>query len=226
MAEKALVMGGTMGPLAHDLNNMFAAIIGSVSLIEMKAGDPARHAQNIQSTIRRGTRLLQQLLALSERLDGPFQPVRPAELLGELAVNCREALPPQCSLSVFAEDGLPALNADRTQLLAALAGLVENARDAMPQGGAILVTAKFAPAAGDQKEDAIALTVHDPGTGIPVEIRDQVFEPFFTTKSRGKHAGLGLTVLLRAMLRHGGRVRLESETGKGTAVTCLFPCRR
>ncbi len=216
-AQKIAAIGDAMGAVAHDLNNVMAAIMGSVTLIEMRAGDITRHTQNITTATQRGTQLLRQLLALSPRLDGPFELHTPESLLEDLKAPAADLLGHAHPLSVFAPPGLGAIQVDRPQVLRALLALVENARDAMPNGGTILVTAQ------PVGEDRLGFSVHDHGAGIPEAVRPRIFEPFFTTKPKGKGSGLGLAIVFRIVQRHRGEVLVRSEPGQGSVFTCLFP---
>ncbi len=216
-AQKIAAIGEAMGAVAHDLNNVMAAIMGSVALIEMDAGDVKKHAQSISTAAQRGTHLLRQLLALSPRLDGPIEPHAPVSLLEELKGQTAESLGAAHALSVFVAPGLGSIPLDRTQALRALHVLVDNARDAMPAGGTILVTAQ--PVGDDQ----LGISVHDQGPGLTDAVRARIFEPFFTTKPKGKGTGLGLAIAFRILHRHGGRILVRSEPGQGAVFTCLFP---
>jgi signal transduction histidine kinase len=235
-AEKAAALGDSLGHVAHDFNNLLAAISGSASLIEMTAGqsqpETARHVRNIQAATSRGARIMQQLLALSSRTDAPLESAEPAELLRDARLTADTALGASYPTTFFASEGLPAVSCDRRQVLFALSLIIENARDAMPQGGTIIATARARPvdaaeamAAAVSAGEFVAFTVQDAGSGIAPASADRLGEPFFTTKPKGKGSGLGLAIVNRIVRRHGGYVAIESESGAGTRVTAHFPVR-
>ena len=231
--DKAALLGDSLGHLAHDFNNLLAAISGSASLIEMTGAaaqpETARHVRNIHAATGRGARIMQQLLALSPRTDAPVESVSVSDLLREAQHAAGSQLGAGYVLTYFAPDNLPALPCDRRQVLLVLALLAENARDAMPQGGAIVVTARSLTLTPDEASHAgaapgefIAFAAQDTGTGINPEQLARIGEPFFTTKPKGKGAGLGLAIANRIARRHGGFVKIETEANAGTRVTlCL-----
>jgi signal transduction histidine kinase len=232
--EKSAAMGDSIGHLAHDFNNLLAAISGSASLLEMAGAaaqpDTARHVRNIQAATARGARIMQQLLSLSPRTDAPIEPIAVSELLREAQHAAGSLLGAAYVLSYFAPDNLPSLPCDRRQVLSVLAVLAENARDAMPQGGTLVLTARSilitpdeAKLAGATAGEAIAFTAQDHGPGITPELMARLGEPFFTTKPKGKGAGLGLAIANRIARRHGGFVRVETEPNAGTRVTICLP---
>ena len=232
--EKSAAMGDTIGHLAHDFNNLLAAISGSASLLEMTGAaaqpDTARHVRNIQAATARGARIMQQLLALSPRTDAPIEAVAVSDLLREAQLAAGNLLGAAYTLTYFATDNLPALPCDRRQLLLVLGLLAENARDAMPQGGAFVVTARSLTIAPDEASSAgaatgqfIAFTAQDAGPGIKPEHLARLGEPFFSTKTKGKGTGLGLAIANRIARRHGGHVKIETEPGAGTRVTICLP---
>ncbi len=225
-------MGESLGHLAHDFNNLLAAIAGSASLIEMGGAQSAhtlRHVRNIHSATNRGARIMQQLLTLSPRTDAPFEPSSVDELLRDAKTDAERLLGPAYTVTCFAPEGLAPFTGDRRQLLMVIATLVENARDAMPQGGAIVTAARArslaefeAEAAGVAAGEYLALTVQDAGPGVAASAAERIGEPFFTTKPKGKGTGLGLATVNRIARRHSGFVMVDSEAGAGTRVTCHF----
>lgn len=217
--EKIAGLSESAGKIAHDFNNILATISGSAALLEMGGGDPAKHIRNIQAASQRGARVMRQLLALSPRLDGDFVPTPVADLLADLASQAGETLGPSFTLSTFALPGVGDVTLDRGQVLTALGCLVENARDAMPAGGTIMVTAQ------GMGSDEIGISVHDSGSGVAAAARSRLFEPFFSTKPKGQGNGLGLTIALRIVHRHGGRILLRSEATTGSVFTCVLPRR-
>jgi signal transduction histidine kinase len=129
------------------------------------------------------------------------------------------------AFAVDVAQGLPPLAADPDQLQQVLVNLVLNACDACDgrPGGTVTISAALEPSDDGQAWSLIRIAVIDDGCGIPQELRHQIFDPFFTTKKRGQGTGLGLTIAAQIVRNHGGRIDLESETGRGTRVTMLWP---
>jgi two-component system cell cycle sensor histidine kinase/response regulator CckA len=146
---------------------------------------------------------------------------------------CRDTFPKQIQTQANVEDGLWTLKGDPTQLHLVLLNLCVNARDAMPEGGHLLVSAQnveldeaYAAANLDAKAGPyIVIQVEDGGSGIPQEVIDRIFDPFFTTKEVGKGTGLGLSTTLSIVHGHGGFIRVESEPGKGTRFRVYLPAQ-
>ncbi|MBX3738287.1 MAG: response regulator [Candidatus Didemnitutus sp.] len=233
-SQRIELLGQLSGSVVHDMNNILAAIGGSAGLIEL---DPSgkflpRHLDNIKKAVQRGAGMLRQLLHFARGSDGPLETTSPAEVAGEVATLVKESFGGHFEVSFTAEPHLPAIRADSTQIHQVLMNLCVNARDAMPDGGALelavtrrTLTPAELPALGPDVRagDYVVLTVRDHGTGIPPEVRARLFDPFFTTKPKGKGTGLGLATVLRLVRRHGGFVELETEVGQGTTFHCGFP---
>jgi CheY-like chemotaxis protein len=175
--------------------------------------------------------LTRQLLAFARR-----QPLRPQavdlnDLVAGIADMVRRVLGDTIELTIEPGTALWPATTDPTQIESALLNLVVNARDAMPNGGRLLLrTANVTigdrePASGGDLTpgDYIMVTVADTGVGIPSEIRDRVFEPFFTTKPTGHGTGLGLSIIYGFVKQSGGHIRLESEIGRGTSFSIYLP---
>jgi signal transduction histidine kinase len=232
--QRLQLLGQVAGTVAHDFNNVLAAISGSAGLIELDPAGPhsPRHLENIRRAVQRAATMLRQFQCLNPRNDGPFEPLDVARLVREAAASLQPTLGPGCQLTCASAPDLPALRADAGQVSQVLLHLGENARDAMPHGGhlelvaarRILSPAQAAQLGGEaQPGDFIVLGVHDTGTGIAPAAQARLFEPFFTTKPKGKAAGLGLATVWRMVNRHAGFVRIESEVGHGTRADCYFP---
>ena len=232
-SQRIEVLGQLAGGIVHDVNNIFTAIMGSASLIEM--GDAARtpiHLANIFKSSQRGANVLRQLLLFARGSDGTLEPVNPAGVAAEVVNVVRETFGPSYRIAFATAERLPPVRADANQLYQIVMNLCVNARDAMPEGGDLTVCARHVELTsaqaqtlgqGAQPGEFVELSVRDTGTGIPPEIRAKLFEPFFTTKPPGKGTGLGLAMVLRLVRRHQGFVLLETEVGKGTCFACHFP---
>jgi PAS domain S-box-containing protein len=226
-SQKLDALGQLTGGVAHDFNNLLMIISGSLHTLKKGVGGDARMHRAvtaIETATRRGAALTSQLLSFARR-----QSVNPHSIdVGERINAVREVLDTGVGSAVrlafdLPEAALP-ITVDPTEFETALVNLVINARDAMPGGGTITVSAR----AHDRHEetggqDHVAITVKDTGDGIPPDVLDKIFDPFFTTKPVGKGTGLGLSQVHGFAHQAGGTVRVKSELGKGTEVTILLP---
>ncbi len=226
-AQKIEAIGQLTGGIAHDFNNLLMVISGGLDMLDRLA-DPARRERlmdGMRQAAQRGTALTRQLLAFSRR-----QSLAPESVDLVLRISrMRELLDRSLSGDVkvrvrFTPDLWP-VEVDSGELELVILNLAVNARDAMPDGGSILIEASNAP--GEVvlgiTGDFVRLSVTDSGTGIPEEVRTRVFDPFFTTKEIGKGSGLGLAQVYGFARQSGGTVWIESECGHGTSVIMLLP---
>ncbi len=215
-SQKMEAIGQLTGGVAHDFNNILAAILGSLNLAKRRMAegqDGARFLDNAIHAAQRGATLTQRMLAFARRQELQIEPVNPIEsvretvdLLGRTiggGVRIRTALPAR----------LPSVLADRAQLELALINLVVNARDAMPEGGEVLIGAEVLDEGGKQ---FVALSVTDQGEGMDEQTLARAAEPFFTTKGVGKGTGLGLSMVQGMVEQCGGKLMLTSTPGVGT----------
>jgi PAS domain S-box-containing protein len=230
-AQKMDALGQLTGGLAHDFNNLLTAILGSAELGLRYVGDNPRLSKmldNIRASAQRGGALTRQLLAFARR-----QPLAPTsvnlnEQLPVTAALLRHSLRADIDLISEISDQTWQVEADPGQLELALLNLGFNARDAMPTGGTLRIGARNVTLDGDVgglTGDFVAISVTDTGSGMPLEIRDRVFEPFFTTKPFGQGTGLGLSQVYGFAKQSNGTVTIDSEVGRGTAVTLYLPAR-
>lgn len=226
--QKIEALGQLTGGIAHDFNNLLQAISSSIQLIERAPTDEERvskWAGMAREATERAERLTAQLLTFSRVKAVSVEDVEVGEMLQSLNDLLARSLGPTIDLSIDAEtDAVVAV--DRTQLELALLNLVINARDAMPEGGAISVGSEMVAVQGDAEladGDYVALSVEDDGAGISPENLARVFDPFFSTKEAGKGTGLGLSMVHGLAKQQGGTVRIDSEVGVGTTVTILLP---
>jgi two-component system, cell cycle sensor histidine kinase and response regulator CckA len=219
--------------IAHDFNNILTIILGHASLLTMEHDNPERVLE-ISGTIseagRRGSEIVQQLLAFARKSDGH---VATADLNRYIQAHLnalKEKLPNEVDLSFKPSTGLPSIMADAGQLDRILENLITNSVDAMSGIGHITLSTKLVPATAlpdllsdIASENYVCLTVTDDGRGIDSTTREHVFEPFFTTKERGRGTGLGLPVVYGLMQAHHGYVDVKSEMGEGTSISLYFP---
>ncbi|HEX8622197.1 MAG TPA: ATP-binding protein [Allosphingosinicella sp.] len=225
-AQKMQALGQLTGGIAHDFNNLLTVIQGSADILRrpgIAEDKRIRFADAIVQTAGRAAALTGQLLAFARR-----QPLQPevidlnAKIAGMIDLLDR-TLGERIEIRTELADGLCAIEADPAQLEAAVLNIAVNARDAMPEGGALTLRTGEAPPLADGRP-AICLAVSDTGTGIEEDALGRVFEPFFTTKSVGKGTGLGLSQVYGFAAQSGGDVQVESVVGKGTVVTMILPC--
>jgi signal transduction histidine kinase/CheY-like chemotaxis protein len=225
-AQKMQALGQLTGGIAHDFNNLLTVIQGSADILRrpgIAEDKRIRFADAIVQTAGRAAALTGQLLAFARRQ--PLQPevidlnVKIADMIDLLDRTLGERVEIRTELA----EGLCAIEADPAQLEAAILNIAVNARDAMPDGGALTLRTGEAPPLADGRA-AICLSVADTGTGIDEDALGRVFEPFFTTKSVGKGTGLGLSQVYGFAAQSGGDVQVESEPGQGTIVTLILPC--
>jgi CheY-like chemotaxis protein len=227
--QKMEALGQLTGGVAHDFNNLLMVVSGYAETLLRRLTNPkdVRALQAIQTASSRGENLTRQLLAFSRS-----QPLNPTDvnvtktleairdvLSGSLNVNI--------DLAIDVPDGTWPIRADKAEFELALVNLAVNARDAMPRGGRLLISAQnISLEPGDVRDglvgDFVALTVTDTGSGIPTGVLDRVFEQFFTTKG-AKGTGLGLSQVYGFSRRSGGGVSITSEIDQGTKVTIYLP---
>ena len=218
-SQKMEALGLLAGGIAHDFNNVLTIIGGHAQLLELEldADDPRREdATAIRQATERATTITRQLLAFSRR-----QPLRPERVELGAAIEeseslMRRLLGPEIDLAVERAAAPLEVLIDRAQLEQVLMNLAINARDAMPGGGRLTVSA-----AADAEEARIV--VADTGTGMTDEVRAHVFEPFFTTKELGRGTGLGLATVYGAIDGAGGTVTVRSALGAGTTFEIRLP---
>ncbi|MEY4761080.1 MAG: hypothetical protein RLZZ200_936 [Pseudomonadota bacterium] len=221
-AQKLEIVGRLSGGIAHDFNNVLQTLSTGLALLEQFVREP-KAKPLIEAGLRavdRASRLVQRLLMLGRNLPFDRQPVDlHAQLLG-MEVLLSRALAGNVRLHIDFSPGLWRVWTDPDQLEVSLLNLVFNARDALPQGGRITLSAGNALREGKQ---GVLLSVSDGGKGIPPELLSQVFEPFVTTKPVGRGTGLGLSQVRDFALASEGTVEVESELDVGTSVRLWLP---
>ncbi|HYP18259.1 MAG TPA: ATP-binding protein [Opitutus sp.] len=211
------------GGIAHDFNNLLAAILLNVQLAGMPDLSPekvAKHLAEAGSTIHAAKLLTQQLLAFARGGVGASEALDLASVVREAAPLVVTGSSVRCEI-VVAND-VPPIRGDRAQLGQMIRHLVLNAREAMPDGGTIVVRLD---SANTSEGPRVHLTVTDQGSGIPASVLPRIFDPYFSTKMRGtqKGMGLGLTICHVIVQRHGGAISVESHAGAGATFHVYFP---
>jgi PAS domain S-box-containing protein len=225
-------IGTLAGGIAHDLNNVLTPILMGVELLKMRTQD--EYTQKMLTTMsgsaKRGSDMVKQVLSFARGHGGERSVLQISHLIKEMQKIVKETFPKTINFNTDVEDISPILG-DATQIHQIILNLCVNARDAMPDGGTITVSAKNAALTeaqaaqftGARPTHYVLLSVADTGTGIPPEIIDKIFEPFFTTKEVGKGTGLGLSTVISIIKSHGGFLDLKSEVGKGTTFNVYLP---
>jgi signal transduction histidine kinase/ActR/RegA family two-component response regulator len=234
-SQKMEALGTLAGGVAHDFNNILAAILGNAELArqDMAPADPARESlHEISTAARRGRELVRQILAYSRQQPMERRPVNLALVLSESCNLLRVAIPPQVEL-VFPADLRPYfILADATQLGQVLLNLGTNAVHAFDGGSGRVEVRLDAMPEGDRRippalqmqggHGAVRIEVQDNGCGMDEATRERIFEPFFTTRPVGAGTGLGLPVVLGIVQTLGGLIDLKTQPGEGTTFTLWF----
>jgi two-component system cell cycle sensor histidine kinase/response regulator CckA len=233
-SQKMQAIGQLAGGVAHDFNNVLTAIIGYCDLLlaNHRPTDPSfRDINQIKQNANRAASLVRQLLAFSRRQTLRPQVLQLGDVLSDLQMLMRRLVGEKIDLELRHGRDLWLVEADVNQFEHVLVNLIVNARDAMPQGGKIILRTRnvmAAECAGFNEAslvpaDYVAIEVEDFGHGIAPEVKDKIFEPFFTTKEVGKGTGLGLAMVYGIVQQTGGYVFCSSTVGKGTVFTILLP---
>ena len=242
-AQKMEAVGQLTGGLAHDFNNLLAGIFGSLQLIRIRVAQGRtaeldRYIETAMTSLDRAAALTHRLLAFSRRQVLDPKPTDVNRLVGGLEDLFRRTVGPSVKVEIKLATELWLTLCDPNQLENALLNLVINARDAMPDGGRLLIeTANDAadlpalvwppgegmPLANHPAHQHIALVVTDTGGGMAPDVVARAFDPFFTTKPLGEGTGLGLSMVYGFVKQSGGHVLLRSDIGKGTTVTVYLP---
>jgi PAS domain S-box-containing protein len=225
-------IGTLAGGIAHDLNNVLSPILMSVEMLQMQ-----ERAENepwlsiIKENTERGADLIKQVLTFARGAEGEMMPVQIGHLIKDLIKVLRETLPKSVTLKSNVETNLWLVSADATQLHQVLMNLTVNARDAMPSGGILSISAEniyldenYARMNLEARPGRyVLLKVSDTGTGMASDVVERIFDPFFTTKEVGKGTGLGLSTVLSIIKSHGGFINVYSEPSRGTQFSIYLP---
>lgn len=229
-AQKLEAIGQLTGGIAHDFNNLLAVILGNLELLRKRLPDDPqinRLLDNALEGTQRGTSLTQRLLAFARRQDLRPEPVAVPELVRGMTNLLRRSLGPTVRVETHFPLDLPEALVDAHQLEMALLNLAVNARDAMPEGGTIDISAMETvggPGGADLPAGRyVKLVLADTGSGMDEETLARATDPFFTTKGTGKGTGLGLSMVQGLVAQSGGRLALRSTPGRGTVAALYLP---
>jgi signal transduction histidine kinase len=236
--QKMRAVGTLAGGIAHEFNNILAAIQGYVQLMamQMKPEDPLReYTREMEAGCQRAARLIRKIITFSRLDEGERFPMQVNPVVAAVERVLRQGLPAGVELELSLDAGLPLVKADPIELEQVLLGLGANARDAMPHGGRLRIETRL-----KHLDEAfcrthhwarvgpfVVISVEDTGEGMPPQVLERVFEPFFTTKEPGKGTGLGLSVAYAIVKSHGGYILAESPVpggdGQGSCVRVYLP---
>ena len=230
-AQKMDAIGKLTGGVAHDFNNLLAVIVGSLDLARMRlasGGEVERFLDNAMAAAERGATLTQRMLAFARRQELKLQSVDCLGLVQGMADMLQSTIGPSVTIDTLFPANLPPAYADPAQLELALLNLAVNARDAMPEGGRIIIEASEMLTAegalpGLGAGAYVKLSVVDDGEGMDAATLERAREPFFTTKGVGKGTGLGLSMVHGFAEQCGGALTIESVVGLGTTVSLWLP---
>jgi signal transduction histidine kinase/ActR/RegA family two-component response regulator len=234
-AQKMEAVGTLAGGIAHDFNNQLTVILGNARyLLTQVAGDPERReaVTDLKRAAEHCAQLTRSLLAFSRRTNVSPRSLDVRQAITEIEELLRPLMPSSIRFEVDVAPDVDAVGADPTQLQQVIVNLAVNARDAMPDGGRLLITARNRTLDAARAESLAApgpgayveLAVADTGIGIDAAIRSRIFEPFFTTKPQGKGTGLGLATVYGIVQQSGGAIGVESQPGRGTTFRIWLPC--
>ncbi|NPU82887.1 MAG: hypothetical protein HPY65_00235 [Syntrophaceae bacterium] len=220
--QQLTALGYLTATLAHDLGTPLHSIAGMAQLLLERGGWPPDVHRKLELIVQQTQRLnlVIKNIRRATRLPEPHvEALSVQDLFGETSALVEPLIQSTgVSLTVRIEDGVPALYLDRHRTQTALFNLIQNALEVMPDGGGIVLSARFVPV-----RNAVAMSVRDGGPGIPPELHEKVFEPFFSTHAEEGLRGLGLAIVQDIVKMHGGEIELKSRPGEGTEVILYFP---
>ncbi len=232
-AQRIDSIGNLAGGVAHDFNNILTSILGSTAIMKrkMKKGEPwYRFVDIIETAAKRGSSLTRQLLTFARKSTIQFHPLLVNDVVAETLHLFERSTDKTIAIRTELTPDLAVISGDDGQLQQAILNLLINARDAMPEGGEILVRTSVVTLDGEggggmggRSGSYVQISVRDTGVGMDTATQQRIFEPFFTTKDQGKGTGLGLSVVYGVVNGHDGFITLQSEVGRGSEFHLHFP---
>jgi signal transduction histidine kinase/ActR/RegA family two-component response regulator len=233
-AQKMESVGLLAGGIAHDFNNILTGVLGYASLMKrfLKEDEKMhKYADLIEKSAIRAANLTQQLLGFARKGKYKIELFNVNDTLRELLAFLRETFDRNIEIQLDAEQNLPPIMGDSTQLYQAILNICINARDAMPDGGKLHIKTEYYVLSVEKTVDFfkipageyIRINITDTGIGMSPEVRRRIFEPFFTTKGVGKGTGLGLSMVYGIVKSHNGYLNVFSEQGLGTTMRFYLP---
>lgn len=232
-AQKMENIGTLASGIAHDLNNILTPILMFVQLLRRKATDSKDHKviNIIEDTVKRGSNLVRQILSLTRKTTQEKEKIDFQKLFSEIDLLTKETFPKSIKVSMNIKDNLGVAVGNNTEIHQVILNLCINARDAMPNGGELIVEVKnvYVDESYQQKNcdanigEHILVSISDTGTGISSDNLDKIFAPLFTTKGSEKGTGLGLPIVMRILKKHGGFISVNSEVEIGSEFNVYLP---
>lgn len=233
-SQKLEAVGILAGGIAHEFSNILSTMKGSMYLIDKKLPKDSpvmKYAEQILASINKANTLSQGLLTFSRKQAISLKPVHFNEIIHNVGKMLIQLIGEDIELEIMLSDKNATVMADKNQIEQVLVNLTTNARDAMPDGGRLIIVTDIMKMDEDFKKqhgygvpgEYVVLTISDSGTGMEEAISGKIFEPFFTTKAVGKGSGLGLAVTYGIVKQHNGFIDVESVYGKGTTFRICFP---
>jgi two-component system cell cycle sensor histidine kinase/response regulator CckA len=232
-AQRMESIGTLAGGIAHDLNNVLSPILMAIDMLQLKVTDETsqKWLEVMRTNAKRGGDMVRQVLSFARGVEGERVALQPKHLIKEIVKILRETLPKSIEINFQIPNDLWIISADTTQMHQVLMNLCVNARDAMPEGGSISISAEnvfvdenYARMHIEAKAGRfVMISVSDTGPGMSPEIQSRIFEPFFTTKEMTKGTGLGLSTALTIVKSHGGFINVYSELHKGSQFALYLP---
>jgi two-component system, cell cycle sensor histidine kinase and response regulator CckA len=225
-------IGTLAGGIAHDLNNILSPIMMGMGLLKdrLTDADSREIMATISTSAQRGAEMVSQVLSFARGQEGKRVEIRAADLISDVVRIARDTLPKSIEILTPVDPDLPSILGDPTQCHQVLLNLCVNARDAMPNGGQLRLSATTETIAPHLEHPGeltpgtyVVIRVEDTGVGIAPHLIDKIFDPFFTTKEAGKGTGLGLSTSQTIVRNHGGHIRVFSEPGRGSRFHVYLP---
>jgi two-component system, cell cycle sensor histidine kinase and response regulator CckA len=233
-AQKMEAVGTLAGGVAHDFNNLLQAVHGytELLLLDMRDKDRGfRELREIKRAAQRGSDLTRQLLTFSRKVESQLRPIDINRRVAQITRLFEHTIPRMIAIELRLQEDVRTINADPNQIEQSLINLVVNAKDAMPEGGKLVIATRNVTLDDDYCRlypeacpgDHVLLSVCDTGHGMGKETVKHIFDPFYTTKEVGKGTGLGLSTVYGIVKNHGGHITCSSEPGEGTVFSIFLP---
>jgi signal transduction histidine kinase/CheY-like chemotaxis protein len=230
-AQKMEMIGQMTGGVAHDFNNLLTAVLGNLELAIRRGTDEGirRYLEGATHAARRGAKITSQLLAFSRTQRLQTEPIDLNSIVNRMGELLLRTIGATVRIETILESNLWQATADPSQIESVILNLAVNARDAMPNGGRLIISTANVPREERNKPaelaagDYVAVCVSDTGTGMTDEVLRKAFEPFFTTKAVGSGTGLGLSQVYGIAKQTGGGVSIATKVGEGSKVTVYLP---
>jgi PAS domain S-box-containing protein len=233
-ADRLESLGRLAGGIAHDLNNALTPVLMGMEILRMEQPEQSEMLDSIETSCQHAADMVRQLLTFAKGAEGACGPLQITSLIQEIKSIAQKTFPKNIEVAIHCDKELPLILGDGTQLHQVLLNLCVNARDAMPHGGHLTLSADLltvdavyaASIPGGKPGTFVVVSVRDTGAGMEPEVLEHIFEPFFSTKGPDKGTGLGLATVLGVVNGLGGFLQVSSEFGKGSTFSIYLPLAR